>query len=93
MPRLAGLAVAAAVLGACSGSAPTAGRPVFPLLPCAVEGPGAPTAPPGYTLVAPGTIVFGSNLGWYNVTGKDLACGAQAVSEASSVMLSRLARG
>ena len=70
---------------ACSGSAPTAGRPEFPLVACALDGPGAPTAPSGYTLVAPGTIAFTQGA-WHNVSGDDTTCGAQAVRDATSVI-------
>ncbi len=86
MARLVGLAVLAAMLAACNGYAPTAGDPAFPLVACPLEGPGSRTPPPGYMLVAPGTIAFGTDLAWHNVSGGDIVCGAQAVSGATSVI-------
>lgn len=82
---LAGLALAALTVAACSRSAPTPGPPEFPLVACPLDVPGAPTAPPGFTLVAPGTIAFGFDT-WRNVSGEDTACGAQAVRGATSVI-------
>jgi hypothetical protein len=82
---LAGLAIITVVAAACTGSAPTAGPPEFPLVACSLDGPGAPTAPLGFVLVAPGTIAFGWDA-WHNVSGSNTVCGAQAVHGATSVI-------
>ena len=83
---LAGLAFLAVAAAACASQAPTPGPPEFPLVACPLDGPGAPTAPPGHVLVAPGTIAFGSNMGWHNVSGSDTACGVQAVRGADPLI-------
>jgi len=83
---LAGLTVVMLAAAACTGYAPTPGPPEFPLVACRLDVPGAPTAPPGFTLVAPGTIAFGWD-GLQNVSGGDTACGAQAVRGAKSVIV------
>jgi len=70
---------------ACIGHAPTAGPREFPLVACPLDVPGAPTAPPGYTLVAAGTIAFGWDA-LHNVSGGDSLCGAQAVRDPKSVI-------
>lgn len=89
-----GLRGVAATLGililgvsACTGSAATVGPNdhLFPLVACQLDAPGAPTAPPGYTLVAPGSIAFGWDV-LNNVSGGSLTCGAQAVLGARSVI-------
>lgn len=81
---VAGLALVMLAAAACTGSAPTPGPPEFPLVACRLDGPGAPTAPAGYTLVAPGTIAFTQDA-WHNVSGGDTSCGAQAVRGGKSV--------
>ncbi len=86
MLRLALLVVMPVILCACVGTAPTAGRPEFPLVACEPDRPGSPTAPPGYMLVQPGTIAFGTALVWQNASRAEERCGAQAVSGASSVI-------
>ena len=75
----------ALVLAACTGQAPTAGPPELPIIACPVDGPGGATAPPGFTMVAPGTVLFGYSV-LENVSGSNLACGAQAVAGARSVI-------
>jgi hypothetical protein len=81
---LTGLVIAMLAASACTGSAPTPGPPEFPLVPCRLDAPGAPTAPPGYALVTPGTIAFTQD-SWQNVSPLDRACGAQALRGAKSV--------
>ena len=68
----------ALVLAACAGQAPTPGPPELPVIACSVDGPGGATAPPGFTMVAPGTVLFGYSI-WQNVSGSNQGCGAQAV--------------
>lgn len=83
---VAGLAVAMLAAIACTGRAtPAPDRPGSPLAACTLGGPGAPTAPPGYALVAPGTIAFTQDA-WHDVSGGNVACGAQAVRGVTSVI-------
>ena len=83
---LAAFALLALAAAACAGSvSPISGAPEFPLVACPIDVPGAPTAPSGYTLVAPGTIVFTQDA-WHNVSGGDPTCGAQAVRGATSLI-------
>lgn len=87
--RLGGLrariAIALLAASGCTGTAPTPGPPEFPLVPCLLGVPNAPTAPPGYTLVAPGTIAFTQD-SWQNASPLNGACGAQAVRGATSLI-------
>jgi hypothetical protein len=77
------LVMAALAAGACTATAPTPGPPEFPLVPCQLGVPGAPTAPPAYEIVAAGSIAFTGDA-WTNVTPNDRHCGAQAVRGAAS---------
>lgn len=83
--RLFAVIPMALVIAACSGQAPTAGPPELPIIACSVGGAGGATAPPGFIMVAPGTIAFGYSV-WHNVSGSNLDCGAQAVSDPRSVI-------
>lgn len=83
---LAGLALALLALSTCAGAAPPGGRPEFPLVTCPLGAQGEPTAPPGYSLVDPGVIAFGSDMAWHDVSGGDTACGSQAVRGAEPVI-------
>lgn len=84
---VATLAILIPGVSACAGSAPTVGPNdrLFPLIACPLDVPGAPTAPPGYTMVPAGTIAFGWD-GLHNVSGASLTCGAQAVLGAKLVI-------
>lgn len=70
---------------ACSGASPTIRPPEYPLVPCQLNASGAPTAPPGYTLVPPGTIAFTQD-SWLNMTEPYAMCGIQAVRGATRVI-------
>lgn len=76
------LVIVALGVCACTGSAATPGPHEFPLVPCRLDVPGAPTAPPEYGIVLPGTIVFTRDA-WHNLTPIDRHCGAQAVRGAA----------
>lgn len=91
------VAIAAAVallgiVGCTAGQAPTPGPPEFPIVACPVDVAGAPTPPPGFSLIAPGTIVFAWDT-WHNMTEVGASCGAQAVRGAMTMIAFSILKG
>jgi hypothetical protein len=84
---VATLGIVILAVSACTGSVAPVGPNdhLLPLVACQLDAPGAPTGPPGYMLVPPGSIAFGWD-GLHNASGSSLTCGAQAVSGARSVI-------
>ena len=88
------IAATVAMLGiaGCTGQASTPGPPEFPIVACPIDAAGAPTPPAGFTLIAPGTIVFGWDT-WHNMTEPGGPCGAQAVRGAVTVISFSILKG